>query len=50
MPRYSDESKDELIYYLDEFLKDHKPSELVQLVADAIYDNELEERKEDETN
>lgn len=43
MPRFSDEEKDELIYYLDEFLKTHKVSELVSLVATAIEDKEWED-------
>ena len=43
MSRFGDEEMDELIYYLDEFLKTHKVSELVSLVARAIEDKEWED-------
>ena len=43
MSRCGDEEMDELIYYLDEFLKTHKVSELVSLVARAIEDKEWED-------
>lgn len=47
MSRYGDSDCDELIYYLDEFLRKHEVSELLKLVTDAVEDIEYErERKE----
>ena len=49
MSRYGMYEYDELIYYLDEFLRKHEVSELLKLVTDAVEDIEYErERKETE--
>lgn len=36
MSRYGQSDYDDMAYELDEFLSDHKPSELLQLVKDAV--------------
>ena len=36
MSRYGDADYDDMIYEIDEFLKEHKPSELLELVHDAV--------------
>lgn len=36
MSRYGSSDYDYMYYELNEFLKDHKPSELLKLVQDAI--------------
>ena len=36
MSRYDDEDYDYMSYDLDEFLKKHRPSELLKLVQDAV--------------
>ena len=36
MSRYDDADYDVMAYELDEFLKKHKPSELLKLVRDAV--------------
>ena len=36
MSRYGDSDYDDMYYELDEFLKLHKPSELLKLVQDAV--------------
>lgn len=45
MSRYGDFDYDNLFYEMDEFLKSHKPSELLKLVQDAV---EWWEEREDE--
>ena len=42
MSRYGSSDYDDMFYELDEFLKDHKPSELLKLVQEAV--ELLEER------
>ena len=44
MSRYGDSDYDDMFYELDEFLKSHKPSELLKLAQDAV---ELWEGKDD---
>lgn len=44
MSRYGDSNYDDMFYELNEFLKSHKPSELLKLVQDAV---ELQEEKDD---
>ena len=36
MGRYGSSDYDDMFYELNEFLKDHKPSELLELVQDAV--------------
>ena len=36
MSRYGQSDYDDMIYELDEFLTNHKPSELLSLVKDAV--------------
>lgn len=36
MSRYGEYDCDHMAYELDEFLKNHKPSELLKLVKDAV--------------
>lgn len=36
MSMYKDPDYDDMFYELDEFLKSHKPSELLELVKDAV--------------
>lgn len=36
MSRYGDADYDDMSYELDEFLKNHRPSELLKLVRDAV--------------
>ena len=36
MSKYGDPDYDDMFYELDEFLKSHKPSELLKLVQEAI--------------
>ena len=36
MSRYGDPDYDDMFYELDEFLKSHKPSELLKLVQEAV--------------
>ena len=36
MSRYGDADYDDMSYELDEFLKKHRPSELLKLVQDAV--------------
>ena len=36
MSRYGDSDYDDMSYEMDEFLKSHKPSELLELVQDAV--------------
>ena len=45
MSRYGDADYDDMAYELDEFLKKHRPSELLNLVQYAV---ELWEEKNDE--
>lgn len=45
MSRYGDSDYDDMFYELDEFLKGHKPSELLRLVIEAV---ELWEEKRNE--
>ena len=45
MSRYGDSDYDDMFYELDEFLKSHKPSELLKLVQEAV---EYWEEKDDE--
>ena len=40
MSRYDDGEKDDLIYELEEFLKNHSIKELMELVTDAIESKE----------
>lgn len=44
MSRYGNYDYDNLIYELDEFLKEHEVSELLRLVTDAVADAEYERR------
>ena len=46
MSRYGNQDYDDMSYELDEFLKSHKPSELLKLVQDAV--EWWEEKEEDE--
>ena len=46
MSRYGDSDYDDMFYELDEFLKSHKPSELLKLVQEAVEWWEEEEREE----
>ena len=46
MARYGDPDYDDMIYYLDEFLKNHEVSELLKLVTDAVDDKEWSEGRE----
>ena len=45
MSRYGRGDYDDMIYELDEFLKDHTIAELLQLVASAAEDKEYWERE-----
>lgn len=36
MSKYGDPDYDDMFYELDEFLKSHKPSELLKLVQEAV--------------
>ena len=36
MSRYGDSDYDDMFYELDEFLKSHKPSELLKLVQEVV--------------
>ena len=45
MSRYGDSDYDDMFYELDEFLKSHKPSELLKLVQEAV---EWWEEKDDD--
>lgn len=36
MGRYGNSDYDDMFYELNEFLKDHKPSDLLELVKDAV--------------
>ena len=36
MSRYGDSDYDDMFYELNEFLKSHKPSELLKLVQEAV--------------
>ena len=47
MSRYGDADYDDMFYELDEFLKEHKPSELLKLVQEAV---EWWEDKSDEAD
>jgi len=44
MSRYRIEDYNDMIYELDEFLKEHEVSELLKLVTDAVEDIEYERR------
>ena len=44
MSRYGDSDYDDMFYELDEFLKSHKPSELLKLVQEAVEWWEEEEK------
>ena len=43
MSRYGIEDYDDMIYELDEFLREHTISELLRLVTDAVEGKETEE-------
>lgn len=43
MSRYGDSDYNDMIYELDEFLRNHEVSELLKLVTDAIEDKETED-------
>ena len=40
MSRYDDSDKDAMIYELEEFLKDHSITELMELITDAVESKE----------
>ena len=47
MSRYGRGDYDDMIYELDEFLREHTIAELLQLVAKAAEDKEYWERRDD---
>lgn len=47
MSRYGDYDYDNMIYELDEFLRNHEVSELLKLVTDAVEDIEYERKRKE---
>lgn len=47
MSRYGNFDYDNMFYELDEFLREHKTSELLQLVTDAVNYKEFREEEGD---